>query len=279
MFTQLKIRWLARRFKDYRPQTVDAARINEWIRQFSPKEQKAVLKLLDYIIYFDEKAVERILVDQNQALLARLRKSGIEPPQVIYVSVHDAGSSSPVMLNLLRDAARLERLGCKFIDGNNGLLLHKTTNELGEGAVVYVDDFAGTGRQFCTTHEFIAQSIVGNFSEFLLIPCLCEEAVHRLGKEGIDYYTGRVHYKAERPLHENSTILDEDVKESLRMRCLGIHGRMGLGFSQLATMAILYRNAPNTTPLLFRGNLDQIGFTGIFPRTTDLPLIGPQNAE
>src|ERR1700756_1228438 len=159
-------------------------------------------------------------------------------------SLHDAGSSSPVMLNLLRDAARSERRGCPLIDGNNSLRLHEVTNQLGEGAIVYVDDFSGTGKQFCETRKFVSRSIVGNFSEFLLVPCLCEEAVHRLGKEGIDFYTGLVHTRAERPLHENSTVLDPETKNRLRQISLGIHSRMGLGFSGLATNVVLYRNAP-----------------------------------
>jgi hypothetical protein len=174
------------------------------------------------------------------------------------------------MLNLLRDAARLQNSECKLIDGNNSLLLNKITNQLSEGAIVYVDDFAGTGKQFCDTRKFISQYVVGNFAEFLLVPCICEEAIFRLGKEGIDFYSGRVHYRAERPLHENSTILDAATKERLRQLCLGLHSKMGLGFGSLATMVVLYRNAPNTLPLLFRGNLEQRSFLGIFPRTTDL---------
>jgi hypothetical protein len=31
-------------------------------------------------------------------------------------------------------------------------------------------------------------------------------------------------------------------------------------------MVVFYRNAPNTTPLIIRGNLDQKNFVGIFPR-------------
>ena len=104
------------------------------------------------------------------------------------------------------------------------------------------------------------------------MPCLCEEAVHRLGKEGIDFYTGMVHSRADRPLHENSPILDTETKDRLRQICLGMHNRAGLGFANLATMVVLYRNAPNTTPLIIRGNLDQKSFVGIFPRTTDLPI-------
>lgn len=244
------------------------------MRQFSQNDAKAALTLLDRIVYLSEETVERILREQNRALVARLRKAGIDPEHTIYVSLHDAGSSSPVMLNLLRDASGLERTKCHLIDGNNGILLNRVTNQLGEGALVYVDDFAGTGRQFSDTRKFVVQSIVGNFSEFLLVPCLCEEAVHRLGKEGIDFYTGMVHSRADRPLHENSPILDTETKDRLRQMCLGIHNRVGLGFSALATMVVFYRNAPNTTPLIIRGSLDQKNFVGIFPRTTDLPVAG-----
>jgi hypothetical protein len=242
------------------------------VRQFGNGDARAIFTLLDRIIYLSEETVQRLLVEQHRALTARLRKAGIAADHTVYVSLHDAGSSSPVMLNLLRDAAGLERKHSPLVDGNNGILLNKVTNQLGEGAVVYVDDFAGTGRQFCDTRKFVAQSIVGNFPEFLLVPCICEEAVHRLGKEGIDYYAGITHSRAERPLHENSPILDTGTKDRLRQMSLGIHSKVGLGFSGLATMVVLYRNAPNTTPLIIRGNLDQTSFVGIFPRTTDLPI-------
>ncbi|MGA8541511.1 MAG: hypothetical protein WB566_18560 [Terriglobales bacterium] len=168
----------SRRFPDYRPQPVTIKRLDAWMKQFSQQDEKAALMLLDRIIYLSEKEVEKILVDQNKALVAYLRKSKIPPEKTVYVSLHDAGSSSPVMLNLLRDAAGLERMGCKLIDGNNVLGLNKLTNELAEGAIVYVDDFSGTGKQFCEFRNFISQNIVGNFSEFLLVPCICEEALH-----------------------------------------------------------------------------------------------------
>jgi hypothetical protein len=261
-----------RRFCDYRPQPVTVARLESWVRQFGGKDVGALHTLLERIVYLSEETVQKILVQQNKALVNRLRKAGITAEHTVYVSLHDAGSSSPVMLNLLRDAAGLERSKSPLVDGNNGLLLNKITNELADGAVVYVDDFAGTGKQFCETRKFVSQSIVGNFSEFLLVPCLCEEAVHRLGKEGIDFYTGMVHSRADRPLHENSPIFDTDTRDRLRQICLGMHNRAGLGFSSLATMVVLYRNAPNTTPLIIRGNLDQRNFVGIFPRTTDLPI-------
>ena len=35
-------------------------------------------------------------------------------------------------------------------------------------------------------------------------------------------------------------------------------------------MVVLYRNAPNTVPVLLRGNVGQ-DVVGVLPRTTDLP--------
>lgn len=262
----------SRRFPDYRPQPITVKRLDAWMKQFSHQDEKAALVLLDSIIYLSEKKVEKLLVEQNEALVNFLRKSHVPPEKTIYVSLHDAGSSSPVMLNLLRDAAGLQRTGCHLIDGNNVLGLNKLTNRLAEGAIVYVDDFSGTGQQFCKFRNFISQHIVGNFSEFFLLPCICEEALHRLGKEGIQPYNGMTHSRTERPLHENSSILDTVTKDRLRQQSLGIHGKVGLGFSSLATMVVLYRNAPNTTPLILRGSLDQRTFVGIFPRTTDKPV-------
>ena len=54
--------------------------------------------------------------------------------------------------------------------------------------------------------------------------------------------------------------------------CEEIDPKMGLGFKKLAAMAVLYRNAPNNISVLFRGNETQKPFSGIFSRTTDLPL-------
>lgn len=145
-------------------------------------------------------------------------------------------------------------------------------NEVGEGALIYIDDFIGTGNQFCEERDFAAQSFVGTFSEFLLAPSICEEAFYKIGERGIEAFTGHVHSKAERPLHLNSTVLGADEKERLTVVCKGINSKFGLGYRDLATMVILYRNAPNTAPAVLRGSLNQKPFAGIFPHTTDLPI-------
>jgi hypothetical protein len=145
-------------------------------------------------------------------------------------------------------------------------------NEIGEGALIYVDDFLGTGNQFAKERDFVASTIVGTFSEFVLAPSICEEAIYEIGKRGVEAFTGHVHSKAERPLHANSAFFEREEKLRLEMVCKGINKNGSLGYKGLATMVVLYRNAPNTVPACLRGSLNQKPFKGIFPRTTDLPF-------
>lgn len=260
------------RFRDYKPLPVTFGRAKKWIEQFRGKDRRAAALLLDKVVYLSEKTTTSILVQQNHTLMSRLATAGLPPNKLIYVQVHEAGSSSPVMLNLLRDAAGLDRLGCHFVDAHDSLKLNKVTNEVGVGALIYVDDFVGTGNQFCKERQFASQSVVGTFSEFLLVPCICEEGIYKIAKEGVEAFAGHVHSKAERPLHANSHLLDPDAKERMREICNRISVKMGLGYDQLATMVILYRNAPNTVPSVFRGSPNQSPFAGLFPRWKDLPM-------
>jgi hypothetical protein len=259
------------RFRDYKPQPVTHTSFKKWFRQFDEQDRSALRVLLNKIVYLTEQEVESALVELNDALLNRLGALGIASEKTIYVQIHEAGSSSPVMLNKIRDRSLLEKRHCVFLDSHDVLTLHKKTNELEEGAIVYVDDFTGTGRQFCTTRDHMKDSIVGSFAEFLLVPVVCEEALYELGKRDIEAYAKYIHSKAERPLHENSTILDPSTKGRLRSLCKEINPRGGLGFKQSATMVILYNNSPNLVPSILRGSINQRPWKGLVPRTTDLP--------
>ena len=81
-----------------------------------------------------------------------------------------------------------------------------------------------------------------------------------------------MHAKSERPLHANSHLLDKKTKQRLVDICQEINPHMGLGWLESAVMVVLYRNAPDNIPILFRGSENQDPYVGIFPRTTDLPI-------
>jgi len=272
MFGTLNSIRIALRCHDYKPQPLSWMSVKNWAKQFK-EDRRLAERLLDKVIYISEHDTRDYLVEQNAALMKRLAESGVPPKKLIYVQVHDAGSSSPVMLNLLRDNAGLEKLGCRFVDARDTMRITKVMNELGEGALIYVDDFVGTGNQFCEERDFAAKNFVLNtFSEFLIAPSICEEAYYKLAERGIEAFTGKVHSKAERPLHANSAIFKKEDKERLTELCKSVNSAFGLGYKGMATMVVFYRNAPNTVPVILRGSANQKPIAGIFPRTTDLPV-------
>ncbi len=257
-------------YRDYRPQPLTVGRVLRWLCQFNRRDRKHIRRLLKSVVYLSEKTVRDILVEQNQALMERLTAAGLQHHQMIYVSVHEAGSSSSLMLNMLRDQAHLEQRGCVLLDAKDVKGISDITNDLGEGAIIYTDDFIGSGKQFGDERDFMIPFAVGTFSEFVLVPSICEEGRDALAGRGIEIFAGHVHLKAARPLHNDTARFEG--KKRLRRICTAIDSHAPLGFRNMAVMVILYRNAPDNVPVLLRGSVGQTPYIGIFPRTTDMPV-------
>jgi hypothetical protein len=245
------------------------------MNQFKKEDRKLAGRLLDKVIYLSEKDTKGILLHQNKVLMQMLAKAGLPPKKLIYLQTDEAGSSSPAMLSMIRNQAGLQQLGCKLLDSRDALGINKTTNRLEEGALIYIDDFVGSGDQFCRARGAVQRSVVGTFSEFLLVPSICEEGYKRLIALGIAVCAGHIHSKAERPLHQNSHLFHAGDRERLIEMCRQIRPKTSLGYESMATMVVLYRNAPNSIPAVLRGSDKQTPFYGLFPRYKDLPVGGP----
>jgi hypothetical protein len=261
------------RFPNYLPQKITYKRFSDWIGQFERKDRISILQLLRKVIYITEKQTASLLIELNSDLLNKLNEDDISPRNIIYIQMHDPGSSSPVMLNMLRDRGRLERKGSYFIDWKNVQEFSATTSELGQGAIIYVDDFSGSGHQFETVRDYLSQFIIGTFAEFFLLPCICEEALLKLDEKGVQPVTHRILLKSDRPLHPESKIIDDSIKQRLTEICRKIDKNGALGYKGLAAMVVYYRNSPNSLPVIFRGCVGQKPWVGILPRTTDLPSL------
>lgn len=260
------------RLRGYEPQPVTPFSLVRWLRQFPSEARLPLLQLLDRIQLISKQQIISSLCRLNEEILARLREDGIGVENVVYVALDSAGSSSGVVLNLLRDHANLERRGANLIHSKDVTGLQDLTKELGRGALIYVDDFAGSGRQFIRNRSHSVPFVIGSFAEFFLLSCICEEAMSRLDELGVVPISGIVHTKAQRPLHADATSFPTGPKQVLIDLCESIHKREGLGFEKLATSVVFYRNAPNSTPLVLRGNLGQMPCCGILPRYDDLPI-------
>jgi hypothetical protein len=262
----------ALRFRDYKPQPVTFMSAHKWMGQFEPRDRKMAGGMLDNVIYFSEDKTKRTLVKLNEQLMRRLADDGYPAKKIIYVSFDQTASSSHLMLGVLRDNAALLQRGCNLCDSKNTRELKDLTDRLEDAAIVYIDDFIGSGRQFCESRDFTMQYIFTNVSEFMLAPSVCEEGKAVLEERGIEVITDRLHLKSERALLESSTFMNAADRARATEICKKINPKMPLGIDGMATMVVFYRNSPNQIPAMLRGNKNLKPFRGLFPRTTDLPF-------
>jgi hypothetical protein len=271
MFPYARIFWkILFQFREYKPKAVNLLSVWEWLSQFPKPWRRHLFLLLDKIDFISEKEAIRNLIELNNNIIKRLEVEGVRFDRIIYIASDTAASSSHIMLGLLRDNENLERKGAKLISSRDAHFIQEITSQIGTGAIIYVDDFAGTGKQFTRNRKWSAQFIFGAFSEFFLAPVICEEAFHRIEDVGVVPITNNIYKINQRPLHSDCRMLSDSDRSGIVELCMKINPKEGLGFNKLATMIVFYRNAPNTTPLIFRGSLKQSPYKGIFPRTDDL---------
>ncbi len=262
----------ASRFRDYDPQPVTFFSAHQWMGQFDRRDRRIVGRLLDNVVYFSKDKTKETLVRLNDELLLRLANDGIPAKKIVYVSFDETSSSSHMMLGMLRDNAALLRRGCNLCDSKDIRGLTELADKLEYGAIVYIDDFIGSARQFSRSRDFVMQYVFGNFAEFMLAPSICEEGRDELEEKGIEVVAHNIHLRADRALQATSKFLPERDRNRVIEICQGISPKMALGIGGMATMVVFYRNAPNQIPAILRGNKDLKPFRGLFPRTTDLPF-------
>ena len=273
--------WISWRFAGYKPRPISPRVVWAWLSQFEPRERSLLLRLVEHVQFISENELKRKLIAENERLVKRLNYAGIPNEKIIYVQFDDAGSSSAVTLNLLRDGGLLERLGFKWMDYKRVSDFHTLTNSIEEGAIIYVDDFIGSGGQFSKCHQFCSEYISGNFSQFLLAGCICEEAFKVLDERNVEPMPCLMHGKKERPLLGLKDVFTNKEIEALQVICKRVadNGSTGLGYGDMASMVVLYRNTPNNTPFAIRGTIGQVPFKGVFPRTTDLVSLSQAKAR
>lgn len=263
--------WRAyRRLRDYEPNNgrLTLRRVRNWVNQFPKTSRDDVARLAANLEYFSRNWIVRNLETLNAQIAARLSEDGIQASNIVYVALDDPASSSPAMCKLLRDQGGLS--GAKFVAATSGLEITKVTSRLGTGAIVYVDDFSGTGQQFITARQDVRENIAGTFSEFFLLPCICEEALTKVEDQDVVAMYHRRHTKVERPLLSEGAFLDKAARARLVKHSENTWGIGCLGFEMLATNVVFSHAAPDTTPIMFRGDRGQYPWFGIVPRWAEI---------
>ena len=256
--------------RDYEPNAgrLTFCRVRNWVNQFPKTSRDDVARLAANLEYFSKNRIVRSLEGLNAQIVERLSADGVQPSNIVYLALDDPPSSSFAMCKLLRDQGGLS--GAKFLAATSGLEINKVTSRLGTGAIVYVDDFSATGKQFRTALNDVRENIGGTFSEFFLLPCICEEALVIVEGQGVVAMYEKYHTKSERPLLPDATFLNEAARVRLVEHSERTWGLGSLGFDMLATNVVFSHAAPDTTPIMFRGNKGQYPWFGIVPRWAEI---------
>lgn len=264
--------------RDYRPRRVTPWRIIKWLSQYPSRHREDIISLLLRVRYVSLKETRETILRLHTSLMNELDDLAVPRRSTLYVTFSDTASSSHDMLSLLRNDAVLERTGIHIVDARDVNGFRDIISRIEEGVIIYIDDFVGSARQFTAERQFIMShvpevGVVGKFAEYLLCLCVCEEGASAVSDEGVEIRCGIRHTTSERPLHSACSDIANAKKESLLRECGSISSsRHFLGVEDMATMVVIYRNAPTNMSLLFRGDIRQKPLMGIFPRTTDLPV-------
>lgn len=254
------------RLREYEPNRdrLSVCRVGNWVKQFPREYRDDAARLAANLDFLSKKWIVSELIRLNSEIEKRLNADDVPPSNIVYVALDDPASSSPAMCKLLRDQGGLSSR--KFVPATSGTEISGVTGRLDTGAIVYVDDFAGTGSQFKAARADVLEYINGTFPEFFLVPCICDEAMIDIEDRGVVVVSGKVHTKSERPLLPESSFLPEEARFRLANYSYKKWGQQSLGFNNLATNVIPFHNSPDTTPIIFRGERGQRSWFGIVPR-------------
>ena len=214
--------------------------------------------------FYSEGRIVSNLEALNTQIAARLEADGIPSRNIVYVALDDPPSSSSHMCNLLRDQVGLS--SARFVPATSGWKISELTERLETGAVVYVDDFSASGSQIEEARAYVQDNIPATFSEFFLLPCICEEALMRVERQDVVAVYKHLHTRSERPLLPECDFLNDVARRRIVEHSERRWGVGSLGFRMMATNVVFQHASPDTTPIMFRGDVSQQPWFGIVPR-------------
>ena len=253
--------WLDR-FSHYR-QPPTRATLLRWLDSFDREHVGIAHKVLDQVVVVSELEIQEGYKRGLEGLPGWSRSVENRHGRWFFSGVGGAGESGPAMLRLFREA--------------NGLTAHRWNNffvsqvELprlrlsARDSVVFVDDFAGTGRQMVGYWPILEELIAAEAKCYLLLTALTVRAAESIEN------------KTEFIVHADKTLgLEADLYNPAcgilsleEMEILDRYGRVAWqqyprGFGSCGLCFVLSHKTPNNTIPVLHANHDN--WKGLFPR-------------
>ncbi len=255
--------WVAR-FPGYRQQ-VTADRIRNWVQQFTAADRDVAARVLDCVYFVSHDSVEEAfkrILDKLDGWDSNEKKRKGKWRFVAFSKA--AGESGDAMLHKWRAATGMA--GSKY----DKLYIHKSEllkDNLGpEDAVVFLDDFAGTGTQVSVGwREVMEELLPGEPRVYLILVAVTQVAHQRISHETPMRVVSHIKLKDDDNIFstdcEHFTVQE---KNRLLTYCRRANNQHPRGWGECGLVIVLAHKTPNNSIPILHANHNQ--WVGLFPR-------------
>lgn len=251
-----------RKFRHYR-EPPDEATIQGWIDRFDNDDQKVAAKVLDHV-----KVVSNldIIAGYREALAALPgwnRDPALRSGNWYFVGFGRAHESGAAMVRTFCEANDMAYAA--FADRFKTLTDLPHLRLTAKDHVVFIDDFAGTGRQVTRMWPRIAELVASEAKCYLILTALTQQA------QDVIQNSTELQILARYVLGPEDALFDEDnasftdhEKNVVEKYCTIADPKWPKGFGDMGLMFVLqHKSANNCLPILY---INEDRWRGLFPR-------------
>ncbi|MGH7139233.1 MAG: phosphoribosyltransferase-like protein [Pirellulales bacterium] len=261
---------LVARFGDYVTAVggVSSAHIRRWLSQFKQQHWPLALKFAGLIKYYSQATIGGAMPELKKLLDQQPPIHDADPDEVFFVPLGRVAESGPNVVSLYRNVNHLHGRQQQFVDLTD---LPHSLYACAKPAVVFFDDFIGTGKQVSDYWRDILSQLVPDYHPLYL-------GTVAAFKKGIDRVESETPIKVVtvnclgpelQLMATGSGRLSTGERKTLRRYCEDWENQPH-GYGELAAMVSFCQGTPNNAPSIVRGSERQKPQRGLLPGWGDL---------
>jgi hypothetical protein len=262
LIAQAKIDAWVERFSAYR-HPPSAAAMRQWLEYFGDADEVLAVSVLNKVRLISE---HKIQIGYKQSLA---RINGWNPSKRhrqgrwFFAGYGSAGESGQAMLRIFREANGLSSDRFQYLFVSSGEL--PSLKLSAQDTVVFIDDFAGTGRQVVKSWPVTKELLGSEARAFLVLCAITETALARISAEtGLRVICPMVLRGDHNIFNNASTSFDAGEKARLLAYCMRADSNRPRGFGDCGLLLVLSHRTPNNSlPIL---HVNKRKWRGVFPR-------------
>lgn len=259
------------RFVAYQPRSVSMENLRRWLRSFDPKDYNIALRLLEAVEYYDHARIDELLRALHKQVRSRLSADGFNALRTnVFVAMGKAGESGVEVQRRYRNANGVAKTSALLAYVQDiPQLLYETSKEGRKCALVFLDDFIGSGDQIKTYWETTLSQLIPLGQPLYLATMVATPNGLDVVTQNTPFEVITVHHVLPRYMLPTCGLFSGAERDVIRDYSRKM-GNTALGFGGLELMIAFAHDTPDNTLSMLRGGDNQKRWPGILPRYDDL---------